>query len=278
VTNATGETECGLGIDISAQSVRDYERGFLATILNLSVITGVIVLVLSIWYSRRISKPLLSLAENLGRVQRLELDHPVKVNSFVREVVVMREAVERMKNSLKSFRKYVPADLVADLMALGQEARLSAEKREVTVFFSDIADFTTISEKTPPEQLVDHLSVYFDAMTRSIIENQGTVDKYIGDAIMAFWSAPRTLTDHAVKACQAALKCRDHSRRIGAEQQKSGKAAMYTRIGLNTGTVIIGNIGYDARLNYTAKPTEAGLISSSSCHKIAVRSFHAEKP
>jgi class 3 adenylate cyclase len=261
VTNAAGQVECGLGIDISAQAVEDYERGFLATILNLSALTGIVVLLVSIWYARRISQPLLTLAEDLGRVQKLELDHVTHIRSTVREVVVMREAVQKMKNGLRSFRKYVPADLVADLMALGQEARLSAEKREVTVFFSDVADFTAISEKTPPEQLVDNLSVYFDGMTRAIIETRGTVDKFIGDSVMAFWGAPRPLPDHAVQACRAAIRCRDHSRQVGAEQQQAGKTPMFTRIGLNTGVAIIGNIGYDARLNYTAMGDTVNLAS-----------------
>jgi adenylate cyclase len=252
VMDASGNVACGLGIDMSAQAVKDFERRFLFTLVGLAAFTAVIVLLGSLWYSRRISRPLLALADGLSHVQRLELDHHVEIQSSVREVVVMRDAIERMKKSLGSFRKYVPADLVADLMALGQEAKLSAEKREITIFFSDIANFTTITEKTPPEQLVDNLSLYFDGMTRAIIENKGNVDKYIGDAIMAFWGAPRHVADHAAQACLAAIKCRDYSRRLAAEQSSSGKTPMLTRIGLNTGVAIIGNIGYDARLNYTA--------------------------
>jgi len=252
VMNASGKVECGLGIDMSAKAVQDFEHRFLYSLIGLALLTAVIVLLSSLWYSRRISRPLLSLADDLNRVQRLELDHTIDIRSSVREVVIMRDAIQKMKKSLRSFRKYVPADLVADLMALGQEARLSAEKREVTIFFSDIADFTTLTEKTPPEQLVGNLAVYFDGMTRAIIESKGNVDKYIGDAIMAFWGAPRHVADHAVQACLAALKCRDYACRLGEEQRNAGKPPMFTRIGLNTGTAIIGNIGYDARLNYTA--------------------------
>jgi class 3 adenylate cyclase len=252
VVDASGKVECGLGIDMSAKAVQDFERRFLYSLLLLAVLTAVIVLLGSLWYSRRISRPLLSLADDLNRVQRLELDHNIEIKSSVREVVVMRDAIQKMKKSLRSFRKYVPADLVADLMTLGQEARLSVEKREITIFFSDIADFTTLTEKTSPDQLVDILAVYFDGMTRAIIESKGNVDKYIGDAIMAFWGAPRHLSDHAVLACLAAIKCRDHARRVSEEQRKLGKMPLDTRIGLNTGVAIIGNIGYDERLNYTA--------------------------
>ena len=261
ITNENGQMECGLGIDISARAVEEYERDFLASITKLSIFTGLVVLIGSVWYARRISQPLLSLAEDLGRVQQLNLEHVVHIRSNVREVVIMREAVQKMKNSLRSFRKYVPADLVADLMSLGQEARLSAENREVTVFFSDIADFTTISERTPPEQLVGDLALYFDGMTASIHESKGTVDKYIGDAVMAFWGAPRRLDDHAVKACLAAIKCRDHARQMAEAQRSAGKEPMFTRIGLNTGVAIIGNIGYEARINYTAMGDTVNLAS-----------------
>jgi class 3 adenylate cyclase len=261
IINASGQVECAIGIDISAQAVKDYERGFLITIISLSAVTSIIVLLASVWYSRRISHPLLALARELGRVQRLELDHQIEIRSAVREVVVMRDAVRSLQSGLRSFRKYVPADLVAELMNLGQEARLSAEKREVTVLFTDIVDFTTLSEKNTPEALVEQLSVYFDGMTRAIIENHGTVDKYIGDAIMAFWGAPRPATDHAMRACRAALKCRDYSRRVGADQLRNSRLPMFTRIGLNTGPAIIGNIGYDARLNYTAMGDTVNLGS-----------------
>lgn len=262
VRNAAGEVECGLGIDMSVEAVRRHERVFQRTIVLAASGIGAVVALLGVWYARRISRPLLELAGELGRVERLELDHRVEIRSWVREVVVMRDAVQRLKTGLRSFRKYVPAELVAELMALGQEARLSAEKREVTVFFSDIADFTTISEQTPPERLVGDLAVYFDGMTRSIIERGGTVDKYIGDSVMAFWGAPRPMPSHAVEACRAALRCRDHSRRVAESRDRAGGGLpMLTRIGLNTGAAIIGNIGYDERLNYTAMGDVVNLAS-----------------
>ena len=95
-----------------------------------------------------------------------------------------------MKTSLRSFRKYVPADLVRKLMQSGQEAKLGGEDRCLTIYFSDIADFTNISEAMRPNKLVEHLSEYLQALSEQILATGGTVDKYIGDAIMAFWGAP----------------------------------------------------------------------------------------
>lgn len=261
IVNAAGELECALGIDMAAQAVQNYENRFLERLITVTVLTTILVLPVSVWCARRITRPLLKIADDLGRVERLELDHETSVRSPVREVIVMRDAVAKLKSSLRSFRKYVPADLVADLIQLGQEARLSAERREVTVFFSDIVDFTTLSEKISPEQLVAELSVYFDRMTRSIVDQAGTVDKYIGDAIMAFWGAPRPLADHALRACRAALQCRDRARADAEQRRREGKMPLLTCIGLNTGAAIIGNIGYDARLNYTAMGDMVNLAS-----------------
>src|SRR5207253_1433789 len=116
------------------------------------------------------------------------------------------------KSSLRSFGRYVPRELVQDLLLSGREAVLGGEKREITTLFSDIAGFTTIAESMEPDKLVRTLGDYFESMSETIREHLGTVDKYIGDAIMAFWGAPRSLPDHALQACRAALAMRDRLR------------------------------------------------------------------
>ena len=152
-----------------------------------------------------------------------------------------------MKKGLRSFKKYVPADLVRQLIDLEKEAVLGGEKRTITILFSDIADFTTISEQLSAEALVEVLGVYFHEMSSIILQNGGTIDKYIGDAIMAFWGAPVPQTNHASLACMSALKCQDYLDRLAA----AGKPFFRTRIGIHTGEVIVGNIGDEERLNYT---------------------------
>lgn len=261
VRDVSGRVECGLALDLSAQVVREHERRVLRVISALCVASAAVVLLLGLWFARRITQPLMRLAEDLGRVQRLELGQDLDIQSSIREVVVMRDAVRGMKGGLRSFRKYVPADLVTDLIALGQEARLGTEKREIAVFFSDIADFTTLSEVTPPERLATELEGYFDGMTRAVMEQGGTVDKYIGDAIMAFWGAPRPCSDATLRACLAALACRERSRLLNLERGRLGLVPMMTRIGITTGQAIVGNIGYEARLNYTALGDTVNLAS-----------------
>jgi adenylate cyclase len=161
-------------------------------------------------------------------------------------------ATHDMKRGLRSFGKYVPADLVREILASGGEAELGGQRASLTIFFTDIADFTTISEGLEPEALVDQLSEYFEAMSSVLRQPpSGTLDKFIGDSIMAFWGAPLPNLDHAVTACRAALACQERLKELQEKWTREGKPLFYQRIGINTGDVIVGNMGSTSRLNYT---------------------------
>jgi adenylate cyclase len=146
----------------------------------------------------------------------------------------------------------VPADLVRQILASGGEAELGGQKADLTIFFTDIADFTTISERLEPEALVEQLGEYFEAMSTALRRQPpGTLDKFIGDSIMAFWGAPASNPDHAVAACHAALACQEALKQLHEKWAREGKPLFYQRIGINTGEVIVGNMGSASRLNYT---------------------------
>jgi adenylate cyclase len=166
-----------------------------------------------------------------------------------------------MKASLRSFRKFVPAELVRGLLASGQEAKLGGKRQLLTIYFSDLEGFTTVSEQLEPEKLVELLGEYFAAMTGQILEEGGTVDKYIGDAIMAFWGAPNPRDDHALAACRTALKNQAKLRELQRDWQARGLPLLKVRIGLNTGEAIVGNIGSEDRLDYTAIGDSVNLAS-----------------
>jgi adenylate cyclase len=221
----------------------------------------VIAVAIGILLSRRISRSLSKLAVEVGKVSRLELDSNEDIATSISEVANINTAVENMKMGLRSFKKYVPADLVRQLNDMKKEALLGGEKKTLSIFFSDIADFTTISEMLSPEALVDNLGHYFHGMSSTIVQNGGTVDKYIGDAIMAFWGAPVDRSNHASLACQSALKCQEYLDGLAAEFGKTGKPVFHTRIGLHTGDVIVGNIGYEERMNYTIIGDSVNLAS-----------------
>jgi len=201
--------------------------------------------------ARSISRPITALASEAHEIQEFRLDQPIALDSSIREIQELRDALARMKLGLSAFRKYVPAELVQQLIHTGQAARLGGHEEELTVFFSDIAGFTSISETMSPETLMMHLSGYLDELTRVIQEERGTVDKYIGDSVMAFWGAPTHQTDHAFRACHAALRCKQRVHELNAQWLVEGKAQLPTRIGIHTGSVVVGNIGSRERMNYS---------------------------
>jgi adenylate cyclase len=129
----------------------------------------------------------------------------LEINSPIREVKLLGESISAMRTSLRDFKKYVPDELVRQLIQTGEEAQLGGHKRELTIFFSDIVGFTAISEGLVPEALMLQLSEYLGQLATLILKHQGTVDKYMGDGLMAFWGAPLPNEDHAYFACRAAL-------------------------------------------------------------------------
>ena len=159
---------------------------------------------------------------------------------------------EKEKKWIKgAFSTYIPASVVDKLMDNPEAMSLGGEHREMTVFFSDIAGFTTISESLSPKELVHFINEYLDSMTKIIFKHEGTLDKYIGDAIMAFWNAPADQADHALRGCFAALECMQELKILQHKWAGEGKAPFNIRIGLNTGPMLVGNMGSSIRMNYT---------------------------
>jgi adenylate cyclase len=139
------------------------------------------------------------------------LDNRLKINSPISEVQLLDESISAMKTGLQAFKSYVPADLVRQLISTGEEARLGGDQRELTILFTDIANFTSRSEGMDAEALMLQLSHYMGEMATIVMEQKGTVDKYVGDGLMAFWGAPVDNPDHAFYACRSALYCRDRA-------------------------------------------------------------------
>ncbi|OQX29911.1 MAG: hypothetical protein B0D92_01145 [Spirochaeta sp. LUC14_002_19_P3] len=171
----------------------------------------------------------------------------------------MNSSFQKMVAGLKSFQKYVPSNLVKKLIFLGKVAVVGGEERKLTLFFSDIQNFTSISEELPPQQLVKELVRYLSMMSSRIIKHDGTVDKYMGDGVMAFWGAPDYVEHHAVQACYAALDCMEAINRIMEKNPNSTR--FRTRIGLHTGDVIVGNMGSSERMDYTVIGDSVNLAS-----------------
>jgi adenylate cyclase len=205
--------------------------------------------VLSAWLARRLlAKPLITVMEEVKHVERFELGQVRRHPSRVTELANLSNAIADMAGGLAAFRKYIPADLVRMLVREGVEPRPGGSVRTLTVMFADIAGFTGLSERLG-DQIIPLLSKYLDIMSREVNSHGGTIDKFIGDAVMAFWGAPVTNADHAVDACRAALACQ-HSLRASGLTDDGGRP-LKVRIGINSGNMLVGNIGSEFRLNYT---------------------------
>ncbi|WP_245651089.1 adenylate/guanylate cyclase domain-containing protein [Paramagnetospirillum marisnigri] len=202
--------------------------------------------------SRWISKPLARLSGEIRKIQKFDLAGPIAIHAWVREVNELIDSLNMMKRALRTFGMFVPRDLVRELVASGRTIELGGQDRTLTVMFTDIADFTGLSERMEAGDLLVHVSRHLAAMSQCIGQEDGTVDKYIGDAVMAFWGAPAWREDHALRGCIAALRAQQLQSALNAEWEADGLPTMFVRIGLHTANVIVGNIGSEQRMSYTA--------------------------
>ena len=170
--------------------------------------------------------------------------------------------IERKSRYLrKAFSSYVSPDVVDDILRDSDKLKLGGESKKVTLLFSDIRGFTSLSESISPEMLVSVLNEYLSPMTQIVMEERGTLDKYIGDAVMAIFGAPLDVPDHAMRACQAALSMLKKLEEINDEWRKRNFPAISIGIGINTGTAIVGNMGAHIRFDYTAIGDSVNLAS-----------------
>lgn len=159
------------------------------------------------------------------------------------------------------FSCYMSEVLVKELESNPQKARLGGDRRFITIFFSDLANFTTLSERFEPERIVSLLNKYFTEMSQVILDSQGVIDKYQGDGIMAFWGAPISLEDHATRACLAALECQARMGKINHALSREGIPPLSMRIGLHSGDAVVGNMGSAQRFDYTIIGDNVNLAS-----------------
>ena len=255
-----GDTGLSIGVVVDLRDITGgaYIHAAIATLVALFA------LLLAVWSGRvlssRIARPIVAIAGDLAKVGAFDISREPAPRSFVREVSELGASVDRMKASLRSFAHYVPTDLVRTLLAQGREAELGGEIRRLTIHFSDVADFTTISEGLEPTRLVEAMGRYFALMTGALSRHGGTVDKFMGDGIMAFFNAPEALPEHPRAACLAALEAQRLLAEM-AERTPPGGPVFRARIGLGLGEVLVGNIGTPDRFAYTLLGDEVNLAS-----------------
>ena len=198
-----------------------------------------------------VSRSIGRIAAKTERIRNLDFADRVPVRSRISEIVRLSAAVERMREGLEVFGRYVSKDLVHQIMRSPESTGVGGTRRDVTVMFTDIVGFSLLSETMEPELLTSRLSRYFDVLGTAISANRGMIDKYIGDSIMAFWNAPEPDEDHIANACRAALQAAAAGRHLAEKWHRLGRPAFRTRFGVHTGTAVVGNVGARERINYT---------------------------
>ncbi|NDH61985.1 MAG: hypothetical protein EBY18_10105 [Alphaproteobacteria bacterium] len=198
-----------------------------------------------------ISAPLERLARKVGTIQQLSGAESPAIISPITEISVLSRAIETLDSAVKSFASFVPVGLVTQLLESDQKLELGGHSRFLTIFFSDLEAFSTLSEEVPAQELLLRVSAYLEIVTRSVNQEAGTIDKFIGDGVMAFWGAPALLDDHAWRACVAALRIQRAMAVLNAEGRQRGYKPMNVRIGIHSDAVLVGNIGSKERMSYT---------------------------
>jgi len=232
-------------VDEFAPEFKRLDQMLYAGLAVLGVAVGVAALL-----GRRIARPIRRLAESAERIGRLDLTglKPLPASPF-REIDSAARAFDKMTTTLRWVETYLPRRLVRQLMRRAEG--VASEEREVTVLFTDIIGFTALSEHRTAGEMAQMLNEHFSLVEACIDAEGGTLDKYIGDSVMAFWNAPDRQPDHAARACRAAVAMARTMEEDCQRRRAKGQAVLRMRIGIHTGPALVGNIGAPGRINYT---------------------------
>jgi len=224
-----------------------------ATTLNRAVPFAVamvaISLLVSLWVGRAISRPIRALAEGSRQIAKLQFDAVPRLSSHLTEIARAADAQSQMRNGLKWLSHYIPKSLVPILMR--SEEVLRSRDTDVVVLFSDIVGFSKIAEGRQADRIADLLNRHFSLLGRCIEAEGGTIDKYIGDSVMAFWGAPKAELDYGRRAQRAAAQIAINLAADNRRRAVKGLRPIRIRIGLHRGPAVVGNIGAPGRVNFT---------------------------
>ncbi|WP_164843143.1 adenylate cyclase Cya1 [Sinorhizobium meliloti] len=234
------------------------------TLVQGLAVSGAVVVVavlLALVLAHLITKSLNQLTDSANRLQDLDFATPIDVSSHVAEISTLNGAMNRARDAIFTFALYVPKELVRKGIESGHFGGRAAWRQEVTAMFTDIYDFTTISEGRSPEEVVAMLSEYFDLFSEVVAAHDGTIIQFHGDSVFAMWNAPVADTRHAEHACRCALAVEERLEAFNSAQRASGLPEFRTRFGIHTGTAVVGSVGAKERLQYTAMGDTVNVAS-----------------
>ncbi len=244
--------------------VKDFVGEIDANNRNITLFGGgllLFVILLAYLVSKRISRPLEVLVEEIKRVFSFQISPNLVLSSKVAEISLLIDATQKLKAAISAFAAYVPRELVSDLIRTGTPLAPGGQSRYLTMFFTDLKGFSSLAEVTPTRELLETVSAYLELVTLAVKEEQGTIDKFIGDAVMAFWGAPVTISDHSYRACVAAVRSQRRMAKLNAVLGETGKGPLTVRIGIHSDQVLVGNIGSLERLSYTVMGDGVNIAS-----------------
>lgn len=230
--------------------------GVLSLILATLALATPFVLVLS----RKLAEPLRDLRELAEETLNLNFTTTSRINSMILEFRELTASFQRAQAAFRNICRFVPEAHVKRTISSGS-ATVFGERRTVSLLMTDVTGFTTMVEQMPPEQLLRDMTEYFDRLNAAILQEKGTIDKYVGDAIFSYWNGVVDEPRHAELCCRAGLRLRRASIHLAKQWQAKGKPPWTTRVGLHCGDVIVGNIGSEKRMDFTVIGNAVNLAS-----------------
>ena len=215
-----------------------------------------------VWiFGSGMSRSLKSITAQAVKLQKLAAPAPSPVTSRIKEIQELGGAMELAQRAIWSFAHFIPKEIVQRLIDNSISTELGGVREEITLVFTDVRDFTTIAESADPDILMHQTSRYFSVLTEAFLAEGGTVDKFIGDAVMVFWNAPNPQPDHVERACRAALAGRAACEKLNSQFETEGLKPFFTRFGIHVGEAVVGNLGSTERMNYTALGNTVNLAA-----------------
>ncbi|GLR89053.1 adenylate/guanylate cyclase domain-containing protein [Bradyrhizobium iriomotense] len=243
--------------DDFAENVRKLQiRGML-----IALIVGACFVPAAWIFGSRMSTSLKQITEQASRLQTLAVPRGAPVVSNIAEINELGRTMAVARRSIASFARFVPKDIVRGIIDGSISTELGGMRREVTILFSDVTNFTGIAEAADPDVLMRQTSRHFAALTEAFFAEGGTVDKFIGDSVMVFWNAPHLQPDHVERACRAALSAKAASDALNAQFEAEGLPPFVVRIGIHFGDAVVGNVGSAERMNYTVLGNSVNLAA-----------------
>lgn len=243
--------------DDFVKNIRRLNRAglIIALIASAAFVPGVWV------FGSRMSRSLKTITAQAAKLQTMGTPESSPVGSYIKEIHELGLTVSLAERAIWSFSRFVPKELVRRVVDNSISTELGGVRQEITVLFTDVRNFTTIAEASDPDALMRQTSRYFTALTEAFLAEGGTVDKFIGDAVMVFWNAPNPQRDHIERACRAALAGRMASEGLNAQFEAEGLQPFFTRFGIHVGEAVVGNLGSAERMNYTVLGSTANLAA-----------------